>query len=338
MKKIGTGIVLAGCLLALIFDGKTALLGASEGISLCLRTVVPSLFPFFVLSGCLTALLTGRKVPLLGAVGRFCGIPRGGESILAVGLLGGYPVGAQTVAQAYRMGSLSKEDARRMLGFCNNAGPAFLFGMVGCSFSGPFDVWALWGIQILSAILTAAVLPGKSEKTVVLPSGTMPDMAQVMKRSVQIMGSVCGWVVLFRVILAFLSRWFLWLFPMYTQVLIMGVLELANGCSCLAQIQMEGMRFIYASLLLSFGGVCVAMQTQSVTQGLGMGLYFPGKCIQCTISLVLAVMLAFLLYSNAIGGVGATVLLLSSGAVLTFALVRVYKKGNRTSNLQKMGV
>ena len=37
-------------MLALILDGRTAIEGARQGIGLCLRTVIPSLFPFFVLS------------------------------------------------------------------------------------------------------------------------------------------------------------------------------------------------------------------------------------------------------------------------------------------------
>ena len=35
-------------MLVLILDSKTALAGAREGIDLCIRTVIPSLFPFFL--------------------------------------------------------------------------------------------------------------------------------------------------------------------------------------------------------------------------------------------------------------------------------------------------
>ena len=41
-------------MLVLILDGKAALLGAQAGVELCLNTVIPSLFPFFVLSVLLT--------------------------------------------------------------------------------------------------------------------------------------------------------------------------------------------------------------------------------------------------------------------------------------------
>ena len=45
-----TGFAAGAAMLMLILDGRTALTGAAEGIDLCIRTVIPALFPFFVLS------------------------------------------------------------------------------------------------------------------------------------------------------------------------------------------------------------------------------------------------------------------------------------------------
>ena len=44
-----SGMFLALGLLILILDGKTAYNGAVDGIELCLKTVIPALFPFFVI-------------------------------------------------------------------------------------------------------------------------------------------------------------------------------------------------------------------------------------------------------------------------------------------------
>ena len=59
------------------------------------------------------------------------GLPPQGASALVLGMLSGYPVGAQTAASLYASGQLTKEETERLLGFCSNAGPAFIFGMVG---------------------------------------------------------------------------------------------------------------------------------------------------------------------------------------------------------------
>lgn len=272
----------------LILDAKTALSGAQEGVALCLRTVIPSLFPFFVLSAMLTGSLLGRRIPMLGRLGRLCGVPEGGESLLLTGLLGGYPVGAQAVAQAYRQGALSRADGERLLGFCSNAGPSFLFGMLMPLFATPRAAWALWSVHILSALTVGALLPGKRRSTVVLTAGAPPTLPRALEQATRAMAGVCAWVVVFRVLLAVLSRWCFWLLPTPARLLLTGALELTNGCCALSDASGDGLRFLLAAGMLGFGGLCVGMQTASVTGELGLGLYWPGKVMQSVISFLLA--------------------------------------------------
>ncbi len=289
MKKSTVTAIIAGvCFLILILDAKTALQGASDGVRLCIQALIPSLFPFFILSMLLTSSLMGQSIPFLSPIGRLCGMPKGSESMLLVGLLGGYPVGAQSVAQSFVSGQLSKADAHRLLGFCNNAGPAFLFGIVASRFSSMTAVWVLWAIHILSALITGILLPGKSENCTVLQQKEPLTLSKALERSIKVMGTVCGWVVLFRIMIAFFTRWFLWLFPGWIQTLLIGLTELTNGCYELGTIEFDGLRFVIASGILSLGGLCVAMQTISVTGKLGTALYFPGKAMQSLVSLILA--------------------------------------------------
>lgn len=113
-------------------------------------------------------------------------------------------------------------------------------------------------------------------------------MQTALKRSIRVMTMVCGWIVLFRVLITFLDRWLLWLLPNEASVAVMGILELTNGCCQLEQIENTGLRFMAASGLLAFGGLCVTMQTVSVTGKLGLGTYLSGKLIQTVISLILS--------------------------------------------------
>lgn len=296
MKKSNLlpGLGAAAGMLALILDGSTALSGAREGIDLCLRVVIPSLFPFFVLSGLLSGALLGESLPLLRPLARLAGLPRGAESILAAGLLGGYPVGARCVGDACRAGRLSPRDGRRMLPFCNNAGPAFLFGIAGSLFSSPFTAWGLWGIQILSALLTALWLPGRSTGEIAPGTGHVPTLPQALSSAVTIQAGVCGWVVVFRILLAFLGRWFGWLLPEGAQLLLSGVLELTNGCTRLSTVANPGQRFVLCSGFLAFGGLCVGLQTRSAAQGVDHTLYFPGKLLQTIYAVALSMLAQFL--------------------------------------------
>lgn len=276
-------------MLILILDGKTALSGAREGIDLCLKTVVPSLFPFFLLSSLFTNAFAGRKLSLLRPLGALCGVPEGGESLLITGFLGGYPVGAQSVAGVYRAGQLSKADAERMLAFCNNAGPAFLFGMAAALFPRKSAAFLLWLIHLLSAVFTAMLIPHGKSRAVTLSQGKSMTLAEAMGGGIRVMASVCGWVVLFRVLIAFLNRWVLWLLPLPVQVGITGLLELTNGCCALASVSGDALRFVMCSGMLAAGGLCVTMQTVSITEGLSLKFYFLGKGMQVLFSLILSV-------------------------------------------------
>lgn len=281
---------LAGCagMLVLILDGKTALSGMKEGILLCLSAVIPALFPFFILSILVVNVFSGASIPLLRPLGWLCGIPSGAESILIPGFLGGYPVGAQAIAHAYHTGTLDRADAERMLGYCSNAGPAFLFGMVAPMFPKLWMGWALWAIHIASAVFSSWVLPKAASHSVRLSGSAPVPISRIMASAVETMAAVCGWVVLFRVLIAFLNRWFLWLFPAEIQVVINGALELTNGCCALPSIAEVSLRFVLCAGMLAFGGLSVTMQTISVIQELNPKYYFLGKALQTLFSLLLA--------------------------------------------------
>lgn len=283
-------------MLVLILDSGTALQGAAEGIELCVRTVIPALLPFFVLSTLLTSAIGGKELPFLRTIAELTHLPRGSEGILLIGLLGGYPVGAQSVVQLWREGKLSKKTAQRMLGFCSNAGPAFIFGMTAQLFTNPAAPWLLWIIHIHSALFVGWILPGERTEECPYTETKRLDLSTAVMTSVRIMAGVCGWIVLMRVFLAFLDRWFLWLLPGTWALAVSGLLELANGCARLHEVASEPLRFTLCAVFLGFGGVCVGMQTVSVTKGLGTGLYFPGKVLQALGSILLALPVSILLY------------------------------------------
>lgn len=313
-------------MLLLILDAKTALSGAKEGINLCLQAVLPSIFPFLIISQLLTGRLSGRSIPLLRPIGKLCGIPEGAESIFLLGLLGGYPVGAQSVSDAWKQGSISQKDAHRLLGFCSNAGPAFLFGMFGPLFSSDYIPWILWLIHIISALTVGMVLPGKAHSFCSLPGHTPDTLPKALERSIRIISVICGWVIAFRVILAILNRWLLWFIPLEYQVLLTGLLELSNGCHSLRAISCEATRFIISSVIISAGGLCVGMQTVTVTADLGTGKYFPGKILQSLLSIVIALCLQPYLFNTPLLRSPAIFLGITAGSLMLYYRSKHRKK------------
>ena len=297
-KNFVMGATTGIAMLFIIFDARTAARSAYEGIELCLRTVIPSLLPFFVLSGVINSCLMGSQFRVLRPLGRLCKIPKGTESLLVLGFLAGYPVGAQLVTQSYQEGKISQKTARRMLGFCNNAGPGFLFGMLSPLFSSVKILWVLWLIQILCALIAGILIPATPEPAAHISTHGSISFAEALSKALRSLALVCGWVIIFRIIIGFCNRWFLWLLPTPIQILISGILELTNGCVLLNKLPCEGLRFLLSGALLAFGGLCVAMQTTSVTTGLGTGWYFPGKVLQTTLCMLICLLLQPVLFAN----------------------------------------
>lgn len=299
MDKIKNGaktiLVFLGIFM-LIIDAGTALSGAVDGVRLCVQTLLPSLFPFIVLSIMAGGLLSGNFILPDRWICKILRIPPGCAALPVLGALGGYPVGAQCVYDAYQNGTIRKEAAQRMLGFCNNAGPAFLFGVIGQMFQSPLIPWILWIIHLLSALLTAWLIPAHSESAVNIKESGQISLPTALERAVKTMGLICGWVILFRVVVAFCDRWFLWLLPSSLQATIVGFLELTNGVVKMAQLPSPGVRFVLSAVCLGFGGTCVALQTASVVKELGTGWYFPGKILQSALSLLLAVPTGYFLF------------------------------------------
>ena len=302
-KKQAIGIFSILMMLVLIFDTRTAILGAGEGIQLCIQTAVPSLFPFIFLSGFIASMFIGQSSRILRPVFHWLGIPDGGESMFLVGILGGYPTGAKIVYEAYEAKQITKETASRLLGFCNNAGPAFIFGIVSRLFVVPGTAWSLWLIHILSSLITAALLPHKANEACQLSRTNPQTLSHAMQNSLKTMGTVCGWVIAFRILCSYINKYVFRFFSAPLTAIFCGVLELVNGCDAISSIENDGIRFILVSGILAFGGVCVWMQTISVTKELGTGMYIKGKLMQSVFSVVLATVYVLLEFSQIFIGI-----------------------------------
>lgn len=275
----------------LILDGKTALSGAAEGIDLCIRTVIPALFPFFVLSSALLRSAVSFHSLETAAITLY-GLPRGTGCLVLPCFLGGYPVGAKSVHQLYAEGLLRRSEAERLLAFCNNAGPAFVFGVISQSFPKIWMPWALWGIHLAGAWIASRFVPC-TQTAVSRDRQSEQPKGSILSGVVITMGVVCGWIILFRILIAFLDKWFLWLLPQTVRVALVGILELSNGCCELANVSNINSRFLLCSGMLAVGGLCVTAQTISVTQGLSLRSYCLGKLIQTFVSLLLSYCLMY---------------------------------------------
>lgn len=121
-----------------------------QGMALWAKAVLPALFPFLILTGLLTKLGVAQKLAdRLSPLTEKIGLPGNAAYCLLVSLLSGYPVGSRTVADLYKGGAITREQAKRMSVLCSTSGPMFLVGSVG---------GAMFGSAAAGAVLLAAHL------------------------------------------------------------------------------------------------------------------------------------------------------------------------------------
>lgn len=296
-KQILSVVISISCFILMITNPQATLDGASLGIQQCIYVIIPSLLPYFFICTYLNSWLLGLQIPGIHHLARLLQIPAGGESILILGLIGGYPVGAQAISQTYHSGTISRRSAHILLGYCNNAGPAFIFGVTSCLFANAYIPWILWFIQFLAVLTTGWMLPHPSEITIKMSDVNRITVASALQKSIRNMASVCGWVIIFKIIITYLSS-ILSQLSTVQSILLKGILELSNGCISLSEVVLEPLRFLLCSILLSLGGICVLLQTCSVVNTLGLGYYIPGKILQTSLCILYSLIAAYIFFPD----------------------------------------
>ena len=286
------------CMLIMIFDAQMTIAAGKEGIVLCLYTVIPSLFPFIFISILINNSASYIYFHVLNPMGKLLQIPKGNENIIISGFVGGYPLGAQAIKSAWLSGTLSKQSAQRMLAFCSNAGPAFIFGMSAGLFPSSACAWLLWGIHILAAIITSYLFPETKDPGHEVQPVRAPNAEPHILTAVKSMASICGWIIIARIVLAYSEKYLLKHLPYTLTILLSGCTELSNGVIALEEIPNLGLRFILFSGFIGFGGICVLLQTRTATETLGLGCYFPGKIMHCLISVGVTSVLQYYIFDK----------------------------------------
>lgn len=267
----------------------------SDALRLCGASVVPALFPFLVVTGLLMSLGFGAWAspwlsPLMTGVYR---LPGAAGSALLLGFLGGYPVGARTAADLYRLGQLTKDEAERLLTFCNNANPAFLLGALGAGVfhSARAGLW-LWLIHLLSALLTGLCFRGQSGARHAPPTlsnaqaAFFPAFVEAVGNAASAMLRVCAFVAFFSVMARPLKSW-----NNPAAAPLVGLLELFSLTPMLTP---DSYGFILASVCAGWGGLSALAQTAAVLENTGLSVRpcLRGKAVQAVFAGLLAAVAA----------------------------------------------
>lgn len=291
-------------LLEMILAPQQMIDSARYALRLCAELIIPSLFPFFVVSGLLNRLgfsarLAGR---LSRPAARLYGISGAGATALFMGLIGGYPLGAAYIADMRRQGLISAEEGERLMGFCNNSGPAFLIGSIGAGVFGSARLGlGLYIIHILSALITGLFFRGSGRYKAQLPH--LPEsrgsaLIDSVRQAAQSILSVCGFIVCFCVIIGLMDAG--GYFSLFAgrlaaltglelhsaRALLSGVLELGSGIGAMRGLSPSPVNLAIAAGIVGWGGVSVHFQTYAVLaeSDIKGDLHLTGRLICCAVS------------------------------------------------------
>ena len=226
--------------------------GFAEGTALCLQSVLPALFPFFVVCELLTA--APPPAALLRPVQRVLGLESAETArALLLSWVGGYAVCARLAGQLYGAGRITRRDAAllQVLGCCS--GPGFVIGCVGGALLGNVRLGVvLYAAQIGANLgaggCIALLWDGRRGRCSSSPRGRMQASAptdctrevsghgevplpQAISSAVSSSLSVCGCVVFFRIVGAVLLA----VLPL-PPAAVSAALEVSAGCADFAAL------------------------------------------------------------------------------------------------------
>ena len=306
---------------------REAMAATGDGLKLCGNVILPSLFPFFVLSSLVVELGLSRYLgrlfqPVMAPLFRVNGAC---ASAVALGFVGGYPVGARTAIQLYQSGQCSRTEAERLLAFCNNSGPAFILGVVGAGVFASSRAGVLLCLAHALASVCVGILfrfyPGDGKDRRGREGRAAPQFRArrftavftgAVKNSFQSTLNICAFVIFFTVVLQMLvttgvlpgtARLLgLLLSPLglteeWARRLLTGLVEISSGVWTLTGEGTLGGRLAMAAFLLGWAGLSVHCQVLSFLgdSGLSAKTYLAGKLLHGGLSaLFVALLVRFL--------------------------------------------
>ncbi len=270
-----------------------------SSIELCGKVIIPTLFPFIFCSNLFISLGAPRMISryLSPFTYRIFGVSGGGTLALILGMLCGYPIGAVCVSSLYKNGECSKNEAERLISYCNNAGPMFVISAVGVGILSNYKAGiTLYLIQIFSALIYGVFLkffrkenssrnlyPSHDENNI---EECVLDIGNGITQSIETIFKICGFIIIFSVITAAIP-------DSAYKPYISAFLEISAGIKALVDTNLNQFTLPLISAFLSFSGISVLAQVSAVVSPLKLSLkhYIIGKSIQGTISFTITFIL-----------------------------------------------
>ncbi|WP_138207934.1 sporulation integral membrane protein YlbJ, partial [Haloimpatiens lingqiaonensis] len=307
---------------------KVCIDAALGGAKLFFNSVFSSLFPFLII---INVMMEFGGIEIYSKIfGKFLcrplKLPDNCSFPLLVSFVCGYPLGAKYSCELYQNKRINLNTLERLLNIASNAGPLFIIGGVGVSMLNNHYLGYLLIISnYISCLVMALLLKRKDYSTTInknnfnVKVSKVDNIGLVLKRSVEnsifTTLSIGGFITLFSVLISLLKsgRFFskaiecissiLHIPINLTNGLIVGIIEMTNGCATLASLRIDNIyKLAFLSFIISFGGISITSQVYTFTYkyNISMKRYMKRKLIQGFISIIITIIIYKLFYNPVI--------------------------------------
>ena len=284
---------------------QTVFTGASYGLVLWFRHVLPTLLPYMILINvliCTPALhwicrITSTFLcPLLGT-------SYYGTFAVLTGFLCGYPMGAKTTSDLLNVNKISRSEASYLLSFCNNTSPAFILSYVVAqnmkerNLCIPFFLILTFTPLMLSFIFrlfyrlpeSSCSFPQITPGSFSNPSESFSDsfLDRCILNAFESVTKVGGYMMMFSVLIQLLAS----VLPnTIFSLLLYSSLEISTGIRLLFSSALYTTeKIILCAFLTSFGGWCCIAQTYSMISSIQLPIlpYITAKLVTALVTSLL---------------------------------------------------
>lgn len=266
---------------------------AWDALVLCIRRVIPTVFPIAAAGGILTCMAPPPRF-LCRLPGRLFCLTDESVSVLLISMVSGFPVGAMLASRLLEVGKIDAREAARLCCYTNNASAAFLVGSVGGGFFGSRSLgWILWLSSTLSALCLAVWMGQRerrrygarerSEREGRDAPKSLPTPG-MLARSVANTGlgmlRLAAFVVFFAVFCTFLEECLEYLLPdrtlyRYLKTACYSFFEITGGLRSIAVLPLPLIvRMTIAGVATGFGGLSVFFQCMAAGDAPSAGALF----------------------------------------------------------------
>ena len=294
--QVGFWLTSTFCFVLVLRNSDAAVEYMGRGLTLCAKTVIPSLFPFMVISELLVSSGAGEALGRLfaGIMRRVFGISGAGASALFLGSMCGFPVGARTAVSLYDRGVISKAECEHLFTFTSSPSSAFLITAVGVSL---YNSRAL-GVTLYCVVLGCGLLtgflmrfflrsPAEPGEHPHYPSGLRPCGVETFTGAVSSaatgMLTVCAYVIFFSALTGALgcAPWVRGITGEWGYALLCGLLEMTGGIGQASALSGDT-GLILTAVFAGWSGVSVHCQVMTLCGGRGLSFkpYLLAKALQ----------------------------------------------------------